>query len=100
MAKGPRITLPPKGLRRNRAAGIVLDDETGIVMIYVRKRKRGERNAFTKEVARGWIVSFDEHCKPIDIEVLNPSEAFPPAVLKLLPPEFLPPGPRRKDSRS
>ena len=62
----------------------VRDRETGIVMIYMRRRKRGETTHHSKEVAPGWIVDYGI----IDIEVLNPSRHFPGKILKLLPPEF------------
>jgi hypothetical protein len=83
-----------KRYRVNDHLGIVFDRHeserrrgTNIVMIHIRQRKEGEKSAYTKEVAPGWIVDFDANDKPIEIEVLD-SSVFPQAILDLLPPEF------------
>lgn len=79
--------MPKKATGRatQEAPGITIDAETGIVMIHMRRRRRGEKNAYSKEVAHNWVVGFDEDDKPIDIEVLTPSKHFPEAVRRLLP---------------
>lgn len=100
-------------VKLNREPGVVYDHPTGkfkpgkhhgsgILMLRIRKRRRGEKHKraggklYTKEVAPGWIVDFDGDDKPIEIEVLSPRKHFPEAILKILPPEFLPVGtPRR-----
>ncbi len=94
-------------MKPNRAASVVYDRRTGrhrrgqhygtgILMMYIRRRKRSEKHKraggklYTKEVAPGWIVDFDGDHKPIEIEVLSPSKHFPKAILDILPPEFVP----------
>ena len=83
-----KVGLDGRRYRTNREHAVVRDRGTGIVMIRLRPRKAGELNVRTEEVAPGWIVDFDAEDKPFEIEVLNTS-AFPPAVLALLPPEFI-----------
>lgn len=61
---------------------------TNIVMIRIRPFKPGEKSAYTREVAPGWIVDFDADNKPIQLEILN-SDTFPQEILDLLPPEFI-----------
>ena len=86
-----RKPCPECGMKPYRAneAGIVYDREVSIAVIHIRRRKRGEKSAYTREVAHGWVVDFDKAGNPIDIEVLLPSKSFPKEVLALLPPEFV-----------
>lgn len=84
-----------KEYKSNKESGVVYDRNepgkyrgTNIIMMYLRKRKPGEKSAYSKEVAPGWVVDFDSEDKPIEIEVLDTS-GFPQAILDLLPPEFI-----------
>jgi len=89
----------------NKEAGAVFDDDTGIVMIHLRKRRRGEKHKrgggqlYTEEVVPGWIVDFDGEGKPIEFEILNPSKHFPKEILALLPKEFIPAPQKEIDKR-
>jgi Protein of unknown function (DUF2283). len=89
------LTTPPKKeYQVNREPGIVFDRPepgyygTSIIMLRIRKRREGEKTAYSKEVAPGWVVDYDADDKPIEIEVLN-SSAFPNEILDLLPAEFI-----------
>jgi hypothetical protein len=74
--------------KKNNKSNMVLDEETGIVMVYLKKYKRGEYS-HTKEIAPGWVVDFDKNNEPIQFEIITPSKYFPESILKLLPPEFI-----------
>lgn len=77
-----------KKYKKNTSSNFVLDKQTGIAMIYLKKHKRGEIK-YTQEVAPGWIVDFDKDDNVLQFEILCPSKHFPKAILKLLPPEFI-----------
>ena len=83
--------MTKKRPRRDRTHQVVLDRETGIVMINIKAggRRKWKTGKTTREVAHGWVVDFDENGEPEQIELLYPSKVFPEEILKLLPPEFL-----------
>lgn len=63
---------------------------TNILLIRIREPRSDLDLAarYTREIAPGWIVDFDED-GPIEIEVLNPAAHFPADILGILPLEFL-----------
>lgn len=74
------------------------DRETGIVMLRIRRLKKGEHVDHTKDFDDNgwWVVDFDKDNKVIQVEVICPHNVFPEKILKLLPHEFDPPTRRRR----